>query len=179
MNTDNTEITIEPWYKQFWPWFIFLLPASVVVAGIATVIIAFKNADSLVADDYYKKGMGINQTLAQDSAATRLAAAADLQVDSLTGEVRVSLTGDFTIPPEDLVLQWIHPTSQQQDFTMALQATPTQSYGGQLQSSVSGRWYLQLSSKEPVAWRLKSEIDLGADTNGKLHQLLLRSGVEG
>ncbi len=181
MSIDNPPPLEEPWYKQFWPWFIFLLPASVVVAGVITVIIAFKNADSLVADDYYKKGLGINQTLAEDTAATDLAVVANIQVDSLTGEVRVKLNGEFSNLPNDLILEWIHPTSQQQDFSMALQTTPTKVYGGQLQSSVSGRWYLELSSAQPVAWRLKSEVDLGAadSDNSILHQLTLSSVAEG
>ncbi|ARN74748.1 hypothetical protein BST96_11840 [Oceanicoccus sagamiensis] len=181
MNTKPTDIVVEPWYKQFWPWFIFLLPASVVVAGVITVIIAFRNADSLVADDYYKKGLGINQTLAEDTAASDLAAKAHIDIDALTGEVRVKLLGEFSVPPTDLVLEWIHPTSQKQDFAMAMNITPTAEYGGQLQSAVSGRWYLELSSQQPVAWRLKSEIDLGAPTsdNSERYQLLLSSGVEG
>ena len=29
-----------PWYQQFWPWFLILLPASVVVAGLTTLVIA-------------------------------------------------------------------------------------------------------------------------------------------
>lgn len=178
MNSHHTQTTEEPWYKQFWPWFIFLLPASVVVAGVITVIIAFNNADSLVADDYYKKGLGINQTLAEDSAATDLAATATIEIDALTGEVRVQLSGEFSVPPKDLVLEWIHPTSQQQDISMSLQATPTKAYGGQLKSSVSGRWYLELSSQQPVAWRLKSEVILDA-ANSDRYQLTLTSGAEG
>ena len=64
--------TVRPWYKHFWLWFIILLPASVVVASIITVIIAFQNADSLVADNYYKDGLAINQVIARDKAAAQL-----------------------------------------------------------------------------------------------------------
>ena len=31
---------ILPWYRQFWPWFIIALPATAVVASLATVWIA-------------------------------------------------------------------------------------------------------------------------------------------
>ncbi len=40
-----------PWYKQFWPWFIFSIPAISVVAGISLLIIALKNPDYLVVDE--------------------------------------------------------------------------------------------------------------------------------
>ena len=52
-----------PWYRQFWPWFLILLPASVVVAGLTTLYIANRHADDLVVDDYYKDGLAINRQL--------------------------------------------------------------------------------------------------------------------
>ena len=41
----------QPWYRQFWPWFIIALPASAVVAGLLTLWIAMSNPDYLVIDD--------------------------------------------------------------------------------------------------------------------------------
>ena len=41
----------EPWYKQFWPWFIIALPASVVVASFFTLWLAISNPDPLVVDE--------------------------------------------------------------------------------------------------------------------------------
>ena len=51
---------VKPWYKQFWPWFLIILPLTVVVWTIITVIIFSNNSVSLVTEDYYKKGKGIN-----------------------------------------------------------------------------------------------------------------------
>ncbi len=45
----------KPWYKQFWPWFLIILPLSVVVASITTFVVFSNNKVSLVAEDYYKK----------------------------------------------------------------------------------------------------------------------------
>jgi hypothetical protein len=42
---------IQPWYKQFWPWFIIALPASVVVASFFTLWLAVSNPDHLVVDE--------------------------------------------------------------------------------------------------------------------------------
>lgn len=41
----------QPWYRQFWPWFIIALPASAVVAGLLALWIAISNPDYLVIDD--------------------------------------------------------------------------------------------------------------------------------
>ncbi len=49
MRTEDTDIT--PWYKQFWPWFVFSIPAISVVAGISLLIIALKNPVYLVVDE--------------------------------------------------------------------------------------------------------------------------------
>lgn len=40
-----------PWYKQFWPWFIIALPASVVVASFFTLWLAISNPDQIVLSD--------------------------------------------------------------------------------------------------------------------------------
>ena len=40
-----------PWYRQFWPWFIIALPASVVVASFITLWLAISNPDHLIIDD--------------------------------------------------------------------------------------------------------------------------------
>ena len=54
-----------PWYKQFWPWFIIALPASVVVASFFTLWLAISNPDQLVVDDdeYRRLNSGLKAQL--------------------------------------------------------------------------------------------------------------------
>lgn len=40
-----------PWYRQFWPWFIIALPASVVIASFYTLWLAISHPDQLVVDE--------------------------------------------------------------------------------------------------------------------------------
>lgn len=47
-NIQNQQLDTEPWYKQFWPWFIMGLPAIAVIASVATLLIAINNPDYLV-----------------------------------------------------------------------------------------------------------------------------------
>jgi hypothetical protein len=47
----STAVQPTPWYRQFWPWFIIALPATVVVASFFTLWIAISNPDHLVVSD--------------------------------------------------------------------------------------------------------------------------------
>jgi hypothetical protein len=45
---------LEPWYRQFWPWFIIALPASAVIASFITLWLAISNPVQMVVteEDY-------------------------------------------------------------------------------------------------------------------------------
>lgn len=150
---------IKPWYRHFWPWFIIALPATVVVAGLSTVYIAFKYADTVVIDDYYREGLAINQRLAQDEAAARLGLAAELRVDTLTGEVLVTLDG-ARAAPDNLQLALIHPVDADRDQTLTLTAVAGERYRGDLVKAPAGRYYLRLAPAADPDWRLSGELDL-------------------
>ena len=53
-----------PWYKERWPWILMSGPLTVIVAGAITTWIAFATADPLVVEDYYRRGLTINDRLA-------------------------------------------------------------------------------------------------------------------
>ena len=55
----------KPWYREPWPWLLMAGPVAVVLAGIATTVLAVTTFDGLVADDYYKQGLGINRVIAR------------------------------------------------------------------------------------------------------------------
>lgn len=54
-----------PWWKHGYVWMVLGGPAAVVVAGIATLVIAVRQPDPVVAPDYYRRGIEINKTLAE------------------------------------------------------------------------------------------------------------------
>lgn len=57
------EVKSGPWWKYGHVWLILSGPAVVVVAGIVTAAIAINGADPVVAEDYYKRGLNVNQEL--------------------------------------------------------------------------------------------------------------------
>ncbi len=97
-----------PWYRQFWPWFLIMLPASVVVAGFSTLYIANRHADDLVADEYYKEGLAINRQLEKKERAAHRGIEARLLIDG--EQIQVSLTGNERA--ELLQLRLSHPPEE-------------------------------------------------------------------
>jgi hypothetical protein len=52
------------WWRHGHVWLLISGPAAVVVAGVITMVIAVRNADPVVAADYYRRGLEINKVLA-------------------------------------------------------------------------------------------------------------------
>ena len=63
-NPDNSG----PWWRHGHVWLLIAGPAVVVVAGVATILIALRHPDPVLAEDYYRRGIEINRTLARDKA---------------------------------------------------------------------------------------------------------------
>jgi len=61
---DDAAMKSAPWWKFGHVWLVIAGPAVVVVAGIATLVIAVRTADPVVESDYYRRGMEINKALA-------------------------------------------------------------------------------------------------------------------
>ena len=141
----------KPWYREFWPWFLISLPATAVIAGLATVWIAATNADGLVVGDYYKAGLAINQTLARDDAARALALSATLQ--RADGDLALALTGRLQAYPAHLTLTLAHPTRQGMDHTLVLSHVGGGHYRTALPTLPDSKWHAQLSDAT-AAWRL-------------------------
>jgi uncharacterized protein len=158
-----------PWYKQFWPWFLIALPSSVVIAGISTAIIAFSGADPLVHDNYYKKGLALNQSNEQVSIAKSRGIALNISIEKdLNGQEQLimglKLSGDFlehSAENNDIKLRFSHPTIKNRDFTIELDKTSLQQV--KLPSKVTGKWHLTLSN-EPQTWLLRQSVFLQPDT---------------
>ncbi len=79
MNTNEKTSTQDneegkPWWHYGHAWLVFGGPAAVVVASLFTVYLAVSTRDTLVDENYYNKGININQQL--DANAEQLSNAA-------------------------------------------------------------------------------------------------------
>ncbi len=52
-----------PWWRHGHVWLLIAGPATVVVAGLVTAWIAVRHPDPVLAEDYYQRGLRINDTL--------------------------------------------------------------------------------------------------------------------
>jgi hypothetical protein len=144
-----------PWYREFWPWFVMLFPATAVVGGIITFRVAATSYDGMVEDDYYKQGMAINRTLARDQAAASVGLNARLQFSG--GQASLRLDGRLAEWPPLLRLRLLHPTRSGMDQTVLLAAQGDGRYTGAYQAA-TGKWNLVLED-ERKTWRLVGQWD--------------------
>lgn len=147
----NTADASRPWYREPWPWLLMAGPALVIVAGAVTTAIAVQTSDGVVADDYYKQGLGINRTLARDARAEALHVKADVQFNEERARVRVRLAGE-TRPPQ-LKMTLVHPTRAGGDQALPLTHVGGGVYDGGLVPPHVGTWRLRIEDSDG-AWRL-------------------------
>ncbi len=144
-----------PWYKEPWPWILMAGPAIVIVAGFVTAWLAIVSNDGLVADDYYKQGLALNQRLQRDHYASDLGLRADVMRSSQQVRLLVAAERDAELP-EALTLKLSHPTRAGQDQMVKMVSEGQGFYGGKLSADISGRWYVSI--EDPAGrWRLQGE----------------------
>lgn len=158
MRADHPREDTEPWYRQFWPWFVIALPATAVVAGLITLYIATVNRDTLVDDDYYKQGLAINQDLARSRRAAELGITAELAYDAGTGDVALMTTA-IPAEVERLTLVLLHPTLAERDLNVPVTRAADGRFRGKVPLLGPANWRIQLYP-EGADWRLEARLAL-------------------
>ena len=156
---DNPEHQNQPWYRNPMVWLVILFPSLAVIGGIITIVIAMNTEDGLVVDNYYKKGLEINQDIRHDQTASELGISAFVDVNARTGEILVSISSEKELElPQSLAFHLIHRTRSGQDQqTMLSRMADSAEYRGYLRPPViEGRWTIQVGSENH--WRLRQNL---------------------
>ncbi len=152
----------EPWYRQFWPWFIIALPATAVVASLYTVSLALRSQDSLVTAAPDGMDVIAERHLRAEARAAELGLEALLSVNTETGAIAVTIasSADATLP-QAVDLLFSHPTDVRRDRRVTLSAAPpdeegARSWVGFITPVPGGRYYVVLTPPDGTArpWRV-------------------------
>jgi len=144
------------WYQEPMVWMIIAIPATSVVVGITMLTISVKHYDGLVTDDYYKEGLGINESIQRGQKAKELGIEASIDFNQSGNLVSLSIQGgsSFSLPRE-LTLHLRHSTRSGYDQTWILPLALDNRYSGELPELVAGKWYVELESSD---WKITGQI---------------------
>lgn len=158
--------TSKPWYKEPWPWIIMAFPFTSMVLGAMMFTLAMNTNNSLVVDDYYKQGKGINRRIARDRMAVELGVEALIKQTKTGIELTIStsnndkLNAQPTIYAAEFVLRWTHVTHSERDGEATLRPVGPGRYYSVIPQALlpsEGRYRLHVQPAGD-AWRLVSPV---------------------
>lgn len=156
---------VKPWYKQFWPWFLIALPATVVIWTIMTVIVFTQNSVDLVTEDYYKKGKGINVDISKVNVAKELGLSASLSEKG--NSVIITLDKGKLDHFPAISAMFVHRTLPDRDFTQLLTADARGNYTLTLDHHLEGPWFIELTPHDEE-WLVQGRMNFPIETPTQL-----------
>ena len=152
-----------PWYRQRWPWILIALPASAVIGGVITAVLAVRTFDGPVAADYYRQGLAINQEVDRAQLARVLGLEARVMLTGLAegDRVRVEVRSQRALPAEPTMqLRLVHPGRPGEDRTATLWRVDADA--DQSRAVYTGAMKLERGAtapRVPVTWQVILESD--------------------
>jgi hypothetical protein len=145
-----------PWYRDPFRWLVIAFPLVAVVGGITTAVLAVRSFDGLVVDDYYNRGLAINEDLSRDAHAAALGLGAQVEWNSAERTLQVVLRGSAAEHyPARLNVSLIYATRAGRDLQLDLPPTGAGHYATTLAGLTPGHWYVHVNGPD---WRLTDSL---------------------
>lgn len=146
-----------PWYKQFWPWFLILLPITSMVLSFNMLRLAIQTEDSLVIDDYYKEGKAINVNLHKIEQARQLGIETNIQFSD--DEVVMNIVNGNIEDGSALTLDFYHSTQSYKDFSVVLLKDASGAFRANVEQAIAGKWQISLHPHDE-SWKIQQVVIL-------------------
>ncbi|RKZ58181.1 MAG: hypothetical protein DRQ44_14965 [Gammaproteobacteria bacterium] len=145
----------KPWYKYPLVWMMIFIPFTAVIMGVVMIWLAVDTDDGLVADDYYKLGLEINDVISLDRKASELKLSAVIDFDSVGKVINLKFDkGLLESYPDTLQFSFQHATHANSDISVVLNHGIGDQYIGHLPQAISeGVWYFEVSD---AGWKLNA-----------------------
>lgn len=146
-----------PWYKQFWPWFLIIVPLSSMVFSLNYAKLAVTTQNDLVIDEYYKEGRGINTRLDKFERALQLGI--DTRMTIKENAVAIEFVKGAPEQGDALKLNFYHVTIAARDFTLLLTRDANGIYRASHDVPIEGKWRVSLLPQDDE-WKLQKTLQL-------------------
>ncbi len=168
----------KPWHNYPLVWMMIAIPFSAVIMGVVMLWLAIDTDDGLVADDYYKLGLEINDVISLDKKASELQLSASIRFSSSENVINMQFDkGLLDSYPNTLQLTFQHATRANSDVLVVLNHGMGDQYIGHLKQSISeGIWYFEVSDiamadngvSEKI-WKLNARTRVGTENTINLN----------
>lgn len=155
----NQNNPTKPWYKQFWPYFLFFFPFVAVVAGVITFVIAQNHSPAMVSDNHYKEGLAINLNKALEKNAKQLNLSVNVVATATTLTIHM---GGLVAPEQSLFVELQHPAFAELDQQLELIRIAESIYQVPISNLKVGKWYIRVKNKS-ATWEINKSFFVSND----------------
>ena len=146
-----------PWYKEFWPWFLIAVPIITFTMGGVLLKLAVSTEDSLLVDDYYKEGKAINARLDKEAIAKKMNITTDLTIND--GSIALQFHSGIPKEGNAVKLSFYHVTLEDRDVSVLLSRDANGIYRGFVEESLDGKWRVSLTPFDD-SWKIQNTLHL-------------------